>query len=127
MPACYLAAHDHGRLAARNCRAAVARLTRPGKNAGTRGALPQPRVTGIKRFLRCRHGRQTASGMGKTSGVRTVSAVHQAPKAGKFRGTTGVWSSTTTSLTDATQCGLVYHHCCRTNLANAPASSSNAE
>jgi hypothetical protein len=85
MPACYPAAHDHGRLAARNCRAAVAGLIRPGKDAGIRGALPQPPVTGIKRFLRCGDGMQTASGMGKTSVVRTVSAVHQAPRAGKFR------------------------------------------
>jgi len=51
MPACYLAAHDHGRLAAQNRRAAVAGLTKPRKHAGTLGAQPQPRVTGIKRFL----------------------------------------------------------------------------
>jgi hypothetical protein len=52
MPVCSLAVHDHGRLAARNCRAAMAGLARPGKDAGTPGARPQPRVTGIYRFLR---------------------------------------------------------------------------
>ncbi len=74
MPACYLAVHDHGRLAARNRRAAMAGLTRPGKHAGTLGAQPQPWVTGIKRFLRCGDGRQTASAL------RAVSAVHQQPR-----------------------------------------------
>ncbi len=74
MPACYLAAHDHGRLAAQNRRAAVAGLTKPRKHAGTLGAQPQPRVTGIKRFLRCGGGRQTASAL------RAVSAAHRSPR-----------------------------------------------
>jgi hypothetical protein len=74
MPVCYLAAGDPGRLAARNCRAAMARLTRPGKDADSPGALPQPRGTGIYRFLRCGDGRQTASAAG------TVSVVHRGPQ-----------------------------------------------
>jgi hypothetical protein len=72
-PACYLAVHDHGRLATQNRRAAVAGLTRPRKHAGTLGAQPQPRVTGIKRFLQCGGGRQTACAL------RAVSAVHRSP------------------------------------------------
>jgi hypothetical protein len=126
MPARYLAAHDHGRLAARNRRAAVAGPARPGKDAGTPGAQPQPPVTGITRFLRC-GGRQADSFWnGKdfwgANGVCSPSG----PQGQQIPGTAGVWSSTTTSLTDATHCGLVYYHCCRTNLVNASASSSNA-
>jgi hypothetical protein len=101
MPVCYLAAGYPGRLAARNCRAAMARLTRPGKDAGSPGALPQPRGSGIYRFLRCGDGRQTASAAG------TVPVVHRVPRGRQIPGTAGVWSSTTTtSLTDVThRCG----------------------
>jgi hypothetical protein len=111
VPARHLPAGDHGRLGARRRRAAMAGPARPSKHAGPPGAPPQPPVTQIKRFLRRGAGRQTACGARTASGVRTVSAVHQAPRAGKFPGTAGVWSSTTTtSLTEATHCGLAYYH-----------------
>jgi hypothetical protein len=77
------------------------------------------------------HGDQTVPAMWRrqADGFRTASGFCDTsePTGSVKPGTTGVWSSTTTtSLTNATHCGLDYYQCCGTNLANAPASRSNA-